>query len=182
MKKYYLLFGVLGVMVVAAAIFGWTNSNKSFSFSDGLASDGSVSFNYPENMENTENNTNYESIMIGTENWQEVGKLGNDNIDILVQKSLSVNPRNVRDDSNAAVRERGDQIVSSTEETNSNGVEVFKSITAIKEPNTSGLLKYYDMAFTDKGTTYVISVYGPDSEDAELSATVNMIFNSIKTG
>jgi len=70
MNKYYLLFGVLGVMVVAAAIMGWTNSNISFSFSDGLASDGSVSFNYPENMENTENNTNYQSIMIGTKNWK----------------------------------------------------------------------------------------------------------------
>lgn len=103
--------------------------------------------------------------MIGTENWKEGGKLGNDNINILVQKSLSVNPRNARDNSNAAVRERGIRS-SSTEETNPNGVEVFKSITAIKEPNTSGLLKYYDMAFTDKGTTYVISVYGPDSEDA----------------
>ncbi|MEN6592475.1 MAG: hypothetical protein ABFC12_04440 [Methanobacterium sp.] len=51
MKEYYLFFGVLGVMVVAAAIIEWTNSNRSFSFSDGLASDGSVSFNYPENME-----------------------------------------------------------------------------------------------------------------------------------
>jgi len=98
------------------------------------------------------------------------------------KKSPSLNPRNARDDSNAAVRERGDQVISSTEETNPNGVEVFKSITAIKEPNTSGLLKYYDMAFTDKGTTYVISVYGPDSEDTELSATANMIFNSIKMG
>lgn len=182
MKKYYLLFGVLGVMVVAAAIIGWTNSTNSFSFSNGLASDGSVSFNYPENLENMENNTNYQTIMIGTENWKEVGKLGNDNIDILVQKSLSVNPRNARDDSNAAVREHGDQVISSTEETNPNGVEVFKSITAIKDHDTNGLLKYYDLTFTDKGATYVITVYGPDSKDTELSATADMIFNSIKTG
>lgn len=183
MKKYYLLFGVLGVMVVAAAIMGWTNSNRSFSFSNGSASDGSVSFNYPTNLENTENSTSYQTIMIGSENWNGVGMLGNDNIDIYVQKSLSVNPRNARDDSNAAVRERGDQIVSSTEETNPNGVEVFKSIKILKDPDINSKLKYYNMLFTDgKGVTYAISVYGPDSEDAELSTTANMIFNSIKTG
>ncbi len=112
-----------------------------------------------------------------------MGQLGNNNIDVLVQKSLSVNPRNARDDNNAAVRERGDKIILTTDETNPNGVEVFKSVSAIKDPKTNSILKYYDMAFTDnKGTTYAISVYGPDSEDANLSATANMIFNSIKTG
>ncbi|TMS41902.1 MAG: hypothetical protein FGO69_06425 [Methanobacterium sp.] len=48
MKKYYLLFGVLVTMVITAAYFGWVDSSKSFKFSDGLASDGSISFNYPE--------------------------------------------------------------------------------------------------------------------------------------
>ncbi len=51
--------------IVAAAIIGWTNSNKSLSFSNGSASDGSVSFNYPADMEN---NTNYQTIIIGAEN------------------------------------------------------------------------------------------------------------------
>lgn len=181
-RQNYLILGVLAVIVVAAAYLGWTNSNKNFSFSDGSASDGSVSFNYPVNMENTENNTNYQTIMIGTENWNTVGQLGNNNIDILVQKSLSVNPRNAMDDSNAAVKERGDQIISTSVETNPNGIEVFKSITLVKEPDTNRKLKYYDFAFTNNGATYAISIYGPESADAEISEAANMIFNSIKTG
>lgn len=132
-------------------------------------------------MENMENHTS-SSIIIGTEDWTPIGDLSNDNISIFIQKNLNIRPIDARDNQDG-VNEQGGEVITKKDETNPNGIEVFKSISTIPDPDSNKNLKYYEMYFNDEnGATYCISIYGYDSEDAKLIETTDMVFNSLKMG
>ena len=71
------------------------------------------------------------------------------------------------------------EVSSLTTETNPNGVVVEK--TTFTYEYTFGMRVWFsDMIFKINDTVYVISVYGPDSNNQEIMNTTNVIFRSIK--
>jgi hypothetical protein len=70
--------------------------------------------------------------------------------------------------------------LSTTTETNSNGIVVEKSISQQTDPYTNTVIRYYDMFFSVNGVVYHISVYGDVPMNQQTKETADMIFCSLR--
>ena len=151
-----------------------TTETKTFS-------NGNMSFSYPDNfMDITEPENNNSSS-----SWQGIVKLGNNN---LMNMQLIQVDKNTGESSPAIARDNGvlkvknmstGEVLSIATETNSNGIMVEKSTYKQEQP-VFGILIYNDMFFKIDGVLYAISVYGPDSNEPQITKTANIVFQSIK--
>ena len=174
---------ILGILTLVVFASGCTSNTQTSS--DGTSSplqtfsDGSISFNYPIGFEIRTERANITSEGTG---WQNLAYLANkDYIGIDVKK----NPEEssaviVRDGTEKAVREASGQILSTTTETNPNGLVVEKSISQQMDPYTNLVVRYYDMFLSVNGAVYHISVYGDVPKNQQIKKTADMIFNTLK--
>jgi len=170
--------GIIGSLVLIVFASGCISSstNESITFSDGV-----MSFNYPGSFTNTSQSEDENS----NSSMQDIGKFGNGNLFnmqvIMVGKNKTeISAKEIRDKSISRVKNLslGD-VVSTTSETNPNGVVIERSIYTQKG-SYFGVLIYNDMFFEINGVVYAISVYGPDSNKQQITDTTNIVFQSIK--
>ncbi len=169
------IIGIFVLVVSMIGISGCTSSAGNQTFSD-----NSISFIYPSNMKNTTSSGN---IISGAQGWNDVAFLSNGNVYILVAKNPTLtDPSATRDVTGVSVVQNSGKLLSTTDETNPNGVKVYRNIDTLSDPSTNTLLRYYNMFFEDtEGVVYEISVYGDDSKNSQILETANMVFNSLKT-
>ena len=131
-----LILGILSLVIIIVIIAGLMSSSHNFSSltktenltSQNLTfSDDSISFNYPADMKNS---THGNEIISGSKSWIDVGFLSNDNVSISVTKNpKGYDPSSIRADTTASVKQNSGRVLSTTDETNSNGIVVYRSIT-----------------------------------------------------
>ena len=174
-KSNILKIGITGVLVSIIFTSGCTSSstNETKTFSDGV-----MSFNYPADFYNDTkegNETNSDLMQI-------ISKLKNNyefRIWVITNKTR-ISPTEAR---NIVVskleNDNSYKILSTTTETNPNGVIVEKIIYT--EDYIFGFKKRFDnMYFKINDVVYGISVYGLDSDEEEMRNIDNIIFQSIK--
>lgn len=108
-------------------------------------------------MENMENHTS-SSIIIGTEDWTPIGDLSNDNISIFIQKNLNIRPIDARDNQDG-VNEQGGEVITKKDETNPNGIEVFKSISTIPDPDSNKNLNIMKCILTMRTVQLIVFLF-----------------------
>lgn len=163
---------ILAVIGISGFIYLNINSQKSFS-------DGSITFNYPGSFQ--------ESIspqIIKAEGWIHLITLNDYTTIIYVQKNQNITKIDDAQKSfeNAFISSGyNGEILSNTEETNSNGVEISISIYTITDPNNNEKLKYVYFYFKDrKGSVYNIIVYDYELNFNKVSRVSDVIFNSLR--
>jgi hypothetical protein len=174
--------GLIAILCLVVAVSGCTNNAND---SNGTTStfqtfsDGIISFNYPIGFEIR---TKPENITAEGAGWHDLAYLANkDYADIDIRKNSEENSAAVvRDGTEKAVKDASGQILSTTTETNPNGVVVEKSISQQTDPYTNTLVRYYDMFFSANNTVYYISVYGDIPENQQIKDTTDLIFNTLK--
>lgn len=170
MKKIGLI-GILGVLVIVLAVSGCTSStgNSTMKYN-------TVSFLYPSDMTNATASSN---IISGSKNWQTISFMANDNVNMLFQKyNGQIDPSNAVSADEISVRNNNGNVTSTTDDTNSNGVEVFGDIETLADPSSGDVLTYHDMTFISGGVTYSLSIYGSDTQS--VSQAYKMAYNSLK--
>ena len=170
MKKISLI-GILGIFLIIVAVSGCASSstgNSTMKYS-------TVSFLYPSDMTNaTESN-----IISGSKNWQTISFMANDKVNMLFQKyNGQLDPSEAVASDEASVRENNGNVTSTTDEKNSNGVEISGDIETLADPSSNEVLTYHDMTFVSGGVTYSISIYGSDTQS--VSQAYQMAYNSLK--
>ncbi len=176
MNKKLWAMGVIGVLILLVAISGCTNSSQNLTSQNRTFSDGSVSFYYPADM------INYTSNIGLVNGWVNVVSLINNNTKIDFSKNPnSTNPRRARDAVSAAVKQNSGRVLSSTDETNPNGVAVFRITTDLYDPNAKTMVRDYQMIFKGNGILYGFDIYGINITDSQIHETSDRVFNSIKS-
>lgn len=173
---------IVMTIIISLAIAGCvSNTQEHTSVSIQSYTDGSINFNYTGDMQS---HAAPGDIISGSKNWNDVILLADNDVIIRVQKSLALKDYDItyiRDINSDQIKQNGGSLLSTTLETNPNGVEVAKSINTITDPNTNSLLRYYKMYFKDNhGTIYSIDVYGYSNKQDQIKSAVETVFNSIK--
>lgn len=171
-KNNYWILVILGVMVATVAASGCANNVEAVNFTD-----GSVTFSYPGDMTNTTSTGN-----LSVSNWVNIAYIAKSDVYIYVNKNPTINdPSKTRDAINADVKANSGQVISTTDETNPNGIEVSGNVVTTTDPTTKILLIYYNFFFQDKsGSVYQITVYGSESKNSEIRETSIQVFNSLR--
>lgn len=166
-----LLTLILGIIGISGCTSPNTESQKSFS-------DGSITFNYPGSFQNS---TSPETIM--SEGWIHIITLNDEGTIIYVQKNENAtDPEEIRQATEDSITTSGftGEVLSRTTETNPNGIEIFKGIYTIIDPNNNEKLEYIYFYFKDKkGALYIIIVYDYESNYQKVSNVADVIFNSL---
>ncbi len=122
-------------------------------------------------------------IIIKPESWIHLITLNDDTTIIYVQKNENITDiDNARKTFENAFKTGGfnGEILSSTEETNPDGVEMLECIYTIIDPNNNQKLKYVYLYFKDKkGTIYNIIIYDYELNYDKVSNVADIIFNSL---
>lgn len=177
-QKVLPILGIIGILVVVVAMSGCTSSGGNLTYST-----GGVTFNYPDDFKNT---TAPASIISGSSSWSAIGYLSNSqNIIIQIQNNpntdQTLTPSLAIIGEELSVKQNNGSVLSTTNDTNPNGVVVAGSISTLTDPTSNNLLRYYDMTFSAKnGQIYSITVYGPDSSNSAILDVKNTIYNSLK--
>jgi hypothetical protein len=180
----FFIFGILGILLLVVFASGCTSLTPQTSSNGTIPTlqtfaDGTISFNYPIGFEIQTERANITTEGTG---WQDLAYLANkDYIGIVVKKNPEESSAAiVRDGTEQGVREASGQILSTTTETNSNGIVVEKSISQQTDPYTNTVIRYYDMFFSVNGVVYHISVYGDVPMNQQTKETADMIFCSLR--
>jgi hypothetical protein len=171
---------IVGILILIVSAYSWfgssTNETKTFS-------DGAMSFNYPADFDNV----SYSADDNSSSSKKLIGKLYNSAPfkvqTIWVDKNTSaIFPTEARDKLISLIKKypKG-ELVSTTSETNPNGVVVEK-ITHTDEIEQGTRSRYIEMIFKINDTVYGIMIYGDDTKDNQkvMDNTANIIFQSIK--
>lgn len=171
--------GIICAFILIVLVSGCTSSSSTKKISDGV-----MSFDYPSDFNNgtySDNYTNSSLLMQVIAYYENTAPLRVHNI--MVGKNVSAtSPTEIRDKTILSVKnESTGEILSSTTETNPNGVVVEK-ITYNLEYALGMKGRYSEMYFKINDAVYGISVYGPDTTTSvqNIMNTTNVIFQSIK--
>jgi hypothetical protein len=165
------LIGILGILILAVAISGCTSSSGNTTYTY-----GKVSFLIPSDMKNA---TQGSDIISGDKNWQEIAFMGNGDVTIRFQKyNGTISASQVIYATELGIKQNNGNVTSTTNTTNPNGVVVAGATTTLSDPNGKDILTYHDMSFTSKGVTYILSIYGTNTQT--VLDTYNMVYNSLK--
>lgn len=156
-----------------------TNSNNTAPIAKSIFKNGNMSFQYPSDFQNI---TRRSDIITGDSNWQTLRTLNNSQgINIVIKRYNGVaEPAGVISDTQNSIRNNNGTVLSTTDQTNSNGVEIFGSIHTLTNPTDNTILRYYQMSFMATGQTYSIQVFGDDSENSNILKVKNIVFNTLK--
>lgn len=173
--------GILALVVSIVIISGCTNTSTNTSTSQGniAFTDGNMTFNYPADFQTA--NQSGDPIISGGNGWQTVKILGNNQgISIHIQKFQgSQTPAQSIIANQISVKSNSGSVLSTTNQSNPNGVEINGDIHTLTRPTDNTLVRYYDMSFVANGKTYFISVLGNDKDNSNILEVKNMIYNSL---
>lgn len=176
-KKLSLLgMGIIILAIVVISGCTSTSIGKSTYTTNGMT------FNYPNDFINT---TSPPAFINSTSGWTQIGFLASQNVYITIGHNPNSNKSTTSSGelltSEKVVRQNNGNVLSTTNQTNPNGVVVYGESETFNEPHTNNKLRYYEMYFTAKnGEVYEIVVYGLDSDNSQISNVKNIIFNSLK--
>lgn len=173
-----LKLGIILTLILIVSASGCTNppTNQTKTYSDGI-----MSFNYPSDF----NNVSYSGNNTGNSSMQAISKLKNTvpfrvHSIIVAKNKSAISTTELRNTlvSNVENMSAG-EIVSITTGTNPNGVVVEKVIYT--DEYAFGMrAMHINMLFKINDDVYAVSVYGPDSNNQQITNTTNIIFQSIK--
>lgn len=176
--KWFKIFLVLALIGLIVIIWGVISTNTVVDLDPQKSySDGSITFNYPENFEKVAPYTD-----TGDVNWFFAICLEDDTTRIDVDKYKVLN------DPYTAMQEvdnsnPGDpyyKVLSHTKEVNPNGIVVFKSVNIVAQETNENLMNI-DFYFKDKkDRVYSINISDDESKFQKVSYIANLIFNSLK--
>lgn len=180
MKNSYILkIGLIGILVLIISASGCINNSSSTK----TYSDGVMSFNYPSNF--IDITKEYNSDRPENQSMPMIAMLGNANPFniqfIMVSKNKTeVTPAEFKDVAISKTKNKfQSQILSINTETNLNGIIIERFTYKLYDSETNRTGLYNDMYFKINDYLYAISVYGPDSNQQQLTNTTNVIFQSI---
>lgn len=169
------ILGILGVLVLVVAFSGCTSTPTNVTFTD-----GKMSFNYPSDFKNS---TSPGVLVAGHSSWQNVTYMANgEGISIKVQKNnvAGFTPGQASNATETSVKESNGTIVSTSTETNPNGVEIVQNVFTLADPSANSTVRFYDMNFLVNGEVYGITVSGNDTDNGKILEVKNTVFNTIK--
>jgi hypothetical protein len=168
-----LILGLLGILVLVVAVSGCTSTTSTQkTFSDGV-----IRFNYTDDFQNSS-----VPVFSGS-GWQHIIFLNNsNNIHISVKNSpTATSAATARNSDVLSVKAMSTgEVLSTTTETNPNGLIVEKDVVKLTLPNTNSVLRYYDMFFSVNNVVYEIDVYGDDSKYQQIKKAADLVFNTLK--
>lgn len=141
--------------------------------------DNSIAFNYPNDMVNDSLITNASGNGVVYE-----PSLGNENVIITIinyPKFKNYNASEVRDsfvENNNGIT---DQVISTTDETNSNGIQVSRYIEKYRTDDGTVLIDYVLLFQDNNGLNYKITVFGDVSKNSLINETATEVFNTLTT-
>lgn len=163
----FIIFIVILILIIGSIPLFFHNVSSQNLDSQKTFSDGSISFNYTGNYKNKTNNYDEKGWLIT--------QFEGINSSIQVKKNLVFkDPHIAQQESNMS------QVLSITEETNSNGIKIIKSIAKYGMIKNSRTYYYIDLYFKDKNNVvYDLRVYDFNGDYKGVSKRVDELFNSL---
>ena len=180
------IIGIIGTLILIIAISGCTNTNTntnnntSTPQTNNVFKQGNMSFDYPANFQTANQSGN--DIISGGSGWETVKVLdNNEGIAIQIQKfSGSQTPAQSVMATEISVKNNNGTILSTTNQTNPNGVKINGDIHTLTNPEDNTIIRYYEMSFVANGKIYFIQVFGNDNDNSNILKVKNIIYNSLK--
>jgi len=176
LEKKYLYFGIFLVFLSFIAISGYNSIMQT----PQTYNNENISFQYTSDFQNSskfpllqgDDDSSWANLANFNSNITQVG--------IIVQKS-SNNGSDIKTlgtEFTQDFKRYGDNIVSSSEITNPNGVNMWKIVHIAKDTNQSYL--FYDAYFLQANNVYFIQIVGYGEKESSAQKVADMVFNSTK--